>query len=65
MHDVTLAGTIADDVWLMDQGKLVDSSPATDVLTVERLDEVFGVRFESIKTEGGRIVILPEACPRN
>lgn len=65
MHDVTLAGTVADDVWLLNRGKLVVSSQATDVLTVERLEEVFGVRFESIRTEGGRIVILPEAFPRN
>ncbi|MCH7571971.1 MAG: ABC transporter ATP-binding protein [Planctomycetes bacterium] len=65
MHDVTLAGTVADDVWLLDRGKLVVSSQAADVLTVERLEEVFGVKFESIRTEGGRIVILPEVCPRN
>ncbi len=45
MHDLTRAADMADDVWLMDEGTLI-AGTACDVLTVERLQQVYGVPFE-------------------
>lgn len=48
MHDLTLAAAVADDVWLLDEGQMVAGS-ACDVLTVERLTQVYGVPFEWVQ----------------
>ena len=43
MHDLTLAGTYTDRLVLLDEGVVVASGSAADVLTAERLGEVFHV----------------------
>ena len=65
MHDLPLATSIADDVWLMDSGRLVAAGPTTSVLTKERLESVFGVRFTWIRGDGvnpiSRLVVVDDA----
>ena len=59
MHDVALALALADVVWLLDAGRLVDAGPATEVATAVRLAELFRVPFATYRGEAGRAVLLP------
>lgn len=54
MHDLTLAAAIADDVWLLDEGRMV-SGPACDILTIDRLREVYCVEFAWVQ---GRLLTV-------
>lgn len=45
LHDVAQAGRAADDAILMKQGRIVAAGSAAEVLTPERLGDLFGVRF--------------------
>ena len=62
MHDLTAAATIADDVWLLDAGKVAAAGDVAEVMEVHRLQEVFGVGFKWIR-EAGRRVLLAETGP--
>lgn len=53
VHDVTLASTYAHQAWLLDEGKLVASGPAADVLKVEMLKKVFRVEFDWFESASG------------
>ncbi|MEZ5938073.1 MAG: ABC transporter ATP-binding protein [Hyphomonadaceae bacterium] len=44
MHDLALAARFADRLILMNDGKIVCAGPPADVLTAERLAEVYGIR---------------------
>ncbi|MFB9887301.1 ABC transporter ATP-binding protein [Balneatrix alpica] len=45
LHDLNLAARFADQIWLLDeQGQLTQGPPA-EVLTAERLQQVYGPRF--------------------
>jgi iron complex transport system ATP-binding protein len=61
MHDLTLAASIADDVWILDRGRLIAAGTASDVLQVERLRAVFGIGFEWLATTDGRRRLIPHA----
>lgn len=61
MHDLSLAATIADDVWLLEDGKLIAAGQRSDVLSVERLQAIFGVEFQWISDSSGRRRLLAEA----
>ena len=52
LHDVNLAARYADDVWLMDAGKLVAAGPCAEVMKPRLLGPVYGVRFEPIGRPG-------------
>lgn len=52
MHDVNLAARYADDVWLMDGGRLVKAGPWHEVLRPEVLEPVYGVRFTPMRRPG-------------
>lgn len=43
VHDLALAAAVADEVIVMSQGRTVAAGPAANVLTPERLREVWGV----------------------
>lgn len=45
MHDLTLAASIANEVWLVDDGRLAAAGNPCDVLSVERLEAVYDVPF--------------------
>lgn len=54
LHDIGLAARYADDVWLMDRGRIVATGPWDEVLTAERLEPVYGIRLERIETGENR-----------
>jgi iron complex transport system ATP-binding protein len=58
VHDLALAARYADRVVVMDRGRVVADGAARDVLTPERIAEVFGVEVVIMDTEVGAIPIL-------
>ncbi len=65
LHDLTLAARFADDIVLLEQGKIVASGPPAAVLTEARLAASFGIRARVAEEEGRLLVVaqspLPEA----
>ena len=58
LHDLTLAARFCDRLVLVDEGELVADGPAEDVLSSERLAEVYRVRAITGR-EGGQPFIVP------
>ena len=57
LHDLAAAAMLADDVWLLDRGRVAASGSVAEVMEVERLARVFGVPFQWIEDgEGGRFL---------
>ena len=48
MHDLTLAAQYGDRVVLVDRGRIVAEGSARDVLTSERVEELYGARVRVI-----------------
>lgn len=46
LHDLDQAAAVADRVTLLSEGRIVADGPPGDVLTPERLSEVYGVRID-------------------
>ena len=60
MHDLTLAGTYTDRVVLLDDGEAVASGAPADVLTAERLGEVFHVCVTvEVDPDDGAVIVVP------
>lgn len=53
VHDLDLAFSFFDRVVLVDRGTVVADAPAPALLDDLRLDAVFGVRFERLRTDDG------------
>ena len=53
VHDLDLAFSFFDRVGLVDRGTMVADAPAPALLDDLRLDAVFGVRFERLRTDDG------------
>ena len=64
MHDLSAAANLADQAWLLDQGRLVAFGETPDVLDVHRLQEIFGVEFAWVDDQHGRPRLLPELPDR-
>ncbi|SFB15875.1 iron complex transport system ATP-binding protein [Rhizobium sp. NFR07] len=63
LHDLTQASLYADRIILMDKGKIVADGHPSDVLTVDRVEVVYGIR--TVPTQIGRaVVLLPEGALR-
>ena len=60
LHDLSHAASVADDVLLLREGRLIASGPGADVLTPERLRAAYGIDFDIL--DGGR-AILPVRQP--
>ena len=58
MHDLTLAAHIADECWLLHEGRLVAAGPTREVMDIRRLQEVFGVEFEWVRRPGRESVLI-------
>ena len=58
MHDLTLASQYGDRIVLVDGGRIVAEGTATDVLTAERLEELYGARVR-IVGEGRELIVVP------
>ena len=60
MHDLTLAGTYADRLVMLDHGNVVASGSAVEVLTAERLGEVFHVCVTvDVDPTDGAVIVVP------
>jgi len=60
MHDLTLAGTYADRLVMLDAGRVVATGAAHEVLTAERLGEVFHVCVSvDVDPEDGTVIVVP------
>src|SRR5262249_3390593 len=57
MHDLTLAGLYADELVLLDRGRVVERGTATTVLTEAHLREHFGARVSVLRSEHGPVVV--------
>jgi iron complex transport system ATP-binding protein len=65
LHDLSLAGAVADRVGLLDAGRLVALGPPAKVLTASGLSKVYGVRVEVFERDGTLLVVpLREDHPR-
>ena len=59
LHDLVQAARSADDVLLLDQGRVAAFGPAAAVLTPERLRSVFGVEVVQARDADGRTLHVP------
>jgi iron complex transport system ATP-binding protein len=60
MHDLTLAGIYTDRLVMLDAGRIVAAGKASEVLTAERLGEVFHVCVSvEIDPDDGAVVVVP------
>jgi len=57
LHDLSLAGAVADRVGLLAGGRLVTVGPPAEVLTASGLSEVYGVRVEVLERDGTLLVV--------
>jgi iron complex transport system ATP-binding protein len=58
MHDLTLASQYGDRIVLVDGGRIVAEGAAEEVLTVERLEALYGARVRVVG-EGRELVVVP------
>jgi len=58
LHDPTLAASFSNRVVLMDSGRVVASGPPEEVVTADRLEEVYGVPVRIVRI-GGASAIVP------
>ena len=63
VHDLALAARFADRVMVMQRGRLVADGAPRDVLTAERIADVFGVAAAITDTAVGTIPILDRPLP--
>lgn len=60
LHDLTLAGTYTDRLIMLDQGAVVAAGSAREVLTAERLGEVYHVCVTVEEDpEDGAVIVVP------
>lgn len=60
LHDLTLAGTYTDRLVMLHEGEAVASGPAADVLTAERLGEVYRVCVTvDVDPDDGAVIVVP------
>ncbi|RVU34064.1 ABC transporter ATP-binding protein [Hwanghaeella grinnelliae] len=59
MHDLSLAAQFAQEIICLSGGTVVASGPAGDVLTEERLRDVYGVEASVARTHAGFLSITP------
>jgi iron complex transport system ATP-binding protein len=59
LHDLSLASLYADDVLVLDAGRIAAHGSAADVLTEALIRRVFRIRVGTTRTAGGRTVLHP------
>jgi iron complex transport system ATP-binding protein len=59
LHDLTLAGTYTDRLTMLHHGAVVASGSAAEVLTAERLSEVFHVSVSVDVEPDGTVIVVP------
>jgi iron complex transport system ATP-binding protein len=58
-HDLNLAAMFADQVVILNQGKVAASGSPADVLRPEIIEPVYGVRMDRIERPGATAVLIP------
>ena len=58
VHDLNLAARFADQILMMNSGRIVASGTPAEVLTTERIEQVFGVEPTMIQTETSGIHLI-------
>ena len=61
LHDMAHAMQYADDIILVRDGSIAATGTPTEVLTEERIADVFGVRVELLRASGGTRIPVPLA----
>jgi iron complex transport system ATP-binding protein len=59
MHDLTLAGTYTDRLTMLHEGAVVASGVAADVLTADRLGEIYHVCVTVDVDDDGTVIVVP------
>lgn len=59
VHDLSLAGAVADRVALLSVGRLVAVGPSSSVLTAEAISDVYGLAVRVVEIDG-RPLIVPQ-----
>ena len=60
LHDLTLAGTYTDRLVMLHEGRRVASGPAHEVLTADRLGEIYRVCVTvDVDPEDGAVIVVP------
>jgi iron complex transport system ATP-binding protein len=65
MHDLALASQLADDIWMLDGGRLAAHGSTGEVLLPGPLRRVFGVEFEWVSSSAGRFLLPVHSVPPN
>ena len=65
LHDLTLASRFCDRILMLDQGKLVADGPPLEIMTPERLAEVYGVDAAVLDHPQAGLSILPWGIREN
>lgn len=58
VHDLNLAARFADHILMLSEGRVVANGAAADVLTAERIREVFGVETKFVPVEGSGVHLI-------
>ncbi len=58
-HDLVLAARFADELVLLERGRVAASGPPAEVLTPERIAAVYGVKARVERDADGRLVLSP------
>ncbi|MCB5174844.1 MULTISPECIES: ABC transporter ATP-binding protein [Microvirga] len=64
MHNLTLAARFADEIVLLDRGRLEAHAPPEEVLTEARLAASFGISAHVSREEGGLVVVAESPLPQ-
>jgi len=65
LHDLTLAGTYADRLTMLEGGHVAATGAARDVLTADRLADVYNVQVSvEVDEADGGVVVVPRRTPR-
>ncbi|MGG7380444.1 heme ABC transporter ATP-binding protein, partial [Escherichia coli] len=59
MHDLTLAGQFADQLVLLDGGRVAAAGPAPEVLTERVIGRHYHASVRVLEDPGGGIVVVP------
>jgi iron complex transport system ATP-binding protein len=58
VHDLNLAARFADQIVMLDGGRMVAEGSPSEVLTTERIEQVFGVKPSLVQTEESGIHLI-------
>jgi iron complex transport system ATP-binding protein len=59
LHDLDQAAAVADRIVLLHRGDVMAVGPPADVLTAERLTEIYGLRIEVVVGDDGHVRTRP------